>query len=134
MTTKKTETKTLKECTPTPSVCTTCKCGNCTSAPGVDPNESCCFCNGSYEEEDVTMSDVPRKYIGAINRINNHQFLAITGGGVGMGVFLTDQIYESFTTEAEAEEMVQKLVAGAEPGTDKWVRLTEEQVKATGIF
>jgi hypothetical protein len=124
---KKTEPKTLEECT-------TCKCGNCTAAPGVDPNESCCFCNGSYEEEEVTMSDVPRKYIGAINRINNHQFLAITGGGVGMGVFMTDQIYESFTTEAEAEEMVKKLVAGAEPGSDKWERLTEEQIKATGIF
>lgn len=36
---------------------TTCKCGNCTSSPGHDPNESCCFCNGSCTIEDFYKDD-----------------------------------------------------------------------------
>jgi hypothetical protein len=32
--------------------CTTCVCGNCTAAPGVDPSEECCFCSDENNKTD----------------------------------------------------------------------------------
>ena len=32
--------------------CTTCVCGNCTAAPGVDPSEGCCFCSDENNKTD----------------------------------------------------------------------------------
>ena len=176
--------------------CTTCACGNCTSAPGRNPNESCCFCNGSCtmadfykdnddmrlqmeeelavevarakhqqtinefwekrdalkarmnpvssaeqmerdeqdrvnekhfqevvrvererldkmeEEDSLSESDnvITPEYIGAINRTNNHRYLAIVVGGMAMGVLLEDVPFEGISTEAEAREAVRRMV------------------------
>jgi hypothetical protein len=115
------ETKTI--------TCTTCACGNCTAAPGIDPNESCCFCNGSWEKEQAEKEDVEVEYIGAINRSNNYRYLAVVGGGMAMGVFLEKVPFEGISTADQAHETVRKLVE-----EEGWERLTQEQVLAYKMF
>lgn len=77
-----------------------------------------------FHDDDKEDDEVKIEFIGAINRSNDHRFVAMvdSGSGIAMGAFFIDRIYEGVATEQKARKAVRKLVE-----RDKWERLTEEQ-------